>query len=149
AARRGPAAHRQSRPRSRPAAPASQARPNPPPLIAPLALPAPGTCHKSGRHAPSCRAENDMADEHVFDLDNPKLPKWVKKRALTSGGYPYDRKMGTGDYEEELDALYLELAKLQDDQAKTGRRIVMVFEGRDAAGKGGTIRRYLKNLNPR
>ena len=90
-----------------------------------------------------------MADEHVFDLDNPKLPKWVKKRALTSGGFPYDGKMGTGDYEEELDALYLELAKLQDDQAKTGRRIVMVFEGRDAAGKGGTIRRYLKNLNPR
>jgi polyphosphate kinase 2 len=90
-----------------------------------------------------------MADDHSFDLDDPKLPKWLKKRALTSGDYPYDKKMRTSAYEEELDALYLELAKLQDDQAKTGRRIVMVFEGRDAAGKGGTIRRYLKNLNPR
>ena len=91
-----------------------------------------------------------MADEQdKFDLENPKLPKWVKKRALTSGGYPYDEKLDTDTYETELNELYLELAKLQDDQGKTGRRIVMVFEGRDAAGKGGTIDTYLENLNPR
>ncbi len=53
------------------------------------------------------------------------------------------------NYERELDALYLELAKLQDHQQKSGLRVVMLFEGRDAAGKGGTIRTYLKNLNPR
>jgi polyphosphate kinase 2 (PPK2 family) len=81
-----------------------------------------------------------MADEQEkFDLENPKLPKWIKKRALTSGGFPYDEKLDDDAYETELHDLYLELAKLQDDQAKTGRRIVMVFEGRDAAGKGGTI----------
>jgi polyphosphate kinase len=91
-----------------------------------------------------------MADEQEkFDLENPKLPKWVKKRALTSGGFPYDQKIDEDEYETELHQLYLELAKLQDDQAKTGRRIVMVFEGRDAAGKGGTIDAYLENLNPR
>jgi polyphosphate kinase len=91
-----------------------------------------------------------MADEQEkFDLENPKLPKWVKKRALASGGYPYAEKLDDDAYETELNALYLELAKLQDDQAKTGRRIVMVFEGRDAAGKGGTIDTYLENLNPR
>jgi polyphosphate kinase 2 len=91
-----------------------------------------------------------MADEQEsFDLENPKLPKWVKKRALTSGGYPYAEKLEDEAYETELNALYLELAKLQDDQAKTGRRIVMVFEGRDAAGKGGTIDAYLEHLNPR
>ena len=91
-----------------------------------------------------------MADDlDKFDLENPKLPKWVKKRALTSGGYPYDEKLDDDTYETELHSLYLELAKLQDDQAKTGRRIVMVFEGRDAAGKGGTIDTYLENLNPR
>ena len=91
-----------------------------------------------------------MADEQdKFDLDNPKLPKWVKKRALTSGGHPYDEKLDDDTYETELHGLYLELAKLQDDQARTGRRIVMVFEGRDAAGKGGTIDTYLENLNPR
>ncbi len=91
-----------------------------------------------------------MADaDRQFDLDTPELPKWVKKHALASGGFPYEKKLGTGAYEAELDGLYLELAKLQDDQAKTGRRVVMLFEGRDAAGKGGTIRTYLKNLNPR
>ncbi len=91
-----------------------------------------------------------MADtDRAFDLEDPDLPKWVKKRALTSGGYPYDKKLGTGAYEAELQEVYLELAKLQEDQARTGRRIVMLFEGRDAAGKGGTIRTYLKNLNPR
>ena len=91
-----------------------------------------------------------MADEQEsFDLENPKLPKWVKKRALGSGGYPYEDKIETEDYERELDALYLELAKLQDHQQKSGMRVVMLFEGRDAAGKGGTIRTYLKNLNPR
>jgi polyphosphate kinase 2 len=91
-----------------------------------------------------------MADEQEsFDLQNPKLPKWVKKRALGSGGYPYEDKIENEDYERELDALYLELAKLQDHQQKSGMRVVMLFEGRDAAGKGGTIRTYLKNLNPR
>ena len=91
-----------------------------------------------------------MADEQKsFDLNNPKLPKWVKKRALTSGGYPYEDKIDDEAFDRELDALYLELAKLQEDQAKSGRRVLMLFEGRDAAGKGGTIRTYLKNLNPR
>jgi polyphosphate kinase len=91
-----------------------------------------------------------MADEQEsFDLQNPKLPKWVKKRALGSGGYPYEEKIEDEDYERELNALYLELAKLQDHQQKSGIRVVMLFEGRDAAGKGGTIRTYLKNLNPR
>jgi len=92
-----------------------------------------------------------MADEpqDAFDLENPKLPKWVKKRALTSGGYPYDEKLDDDAFETELNGLYLELAKLQDDQAKTGRRIVMLFEGRDAAGKGGIIKTYLQHLNPR
>ena len=62
-----------------------------------------------------------MADEQEkFDLENPKLPKWVKKRALASGGHPYDEKIDDDEYETELNALYLELAKLQDDQAKTG-----------------------------
>jgi polyphosphate kinase 2 len=89
-----------------------------------------------------------MTDDS-FDLENPLLPKWIKKRALASGGFPYDEKLDDDTYERELHQIYLELAKLQDDQSKTGRRIVMLFEGRDAAGKGGTIRTYLQHLNPR
>lgn len=90
-----------------------------------------------------------MDDVPAFDLDNPKLDKSVKHAALQSGGYPYPEKMDGDDYEKELHAAYLQLALLQEHAAKAGTRIVMVFEGRDAAGKGGTIRTYLKNLNPR
>jgi polyphosphate kinase 2 len=93
--------------------------------------------------------EEAMPDEQQFDLNDPKLPKWVKRGALASGGYPYEEKLEDDAYDRELDALYLELAKLQDHQSRSGLRVLMLFEGRDAAGKGGTIRTYLKNLNPR
>ena len=63
--------------------------------------------------------------------------------------YPYDERMPRKDYEASLAALQLELAKLQADVRETGKRIVVVFEGRDAAGKGGTIKRYTQHLNPR
>lgn len=84
-----------------------------------------------------------------FDLEDPVLPRAIKKKALSSGGYPYDEKMDRDDYEEEMLAAQRQLALLQHDQQKTGKRIVIVFEGRDAAGKGGTIATYLENLNPR
>ncbi|RYH12621.1 MAG: polyphosphate kinase 2 [Alphaproteobacteria bacterium] len=84
-----------------------------------------------------------------FDLDDPVLPRAIKKKALTSGGYPYDEKMDSDAYEVEMLATQRQLALLQADQQKTGKRIVIVFEGRDAAGKGGAIACYLDNLNPR
>ncbi len=84
-----------------------------------------------------------------FDLDNPELPKAIAENALTSGDYPYDKKQKTGLYEKTLLALQIELVKLQTHLAESGQRIVIVFEGRDAAGKGGTIKRYTENINPR
>ncbi len=60
---------------------------------------------------------------------------WVKKKTLA--------------YEQELHRLQIELAKMQSDVRQDGRRIVLVFEGRDAAGKGGTIKRFNEHLNPR
>lgn len=84
-----------------------------------------------------------------FDLDDPVLPRSIKKKALSSGGYPYDEKMDKDAYEAEMLAVQRQLALLQADQQKTGKRIVIVFEGRDAAGKGGAIATYLENLNPR
>ncbi|WP_417310760.1 polyphosphate kinase 2 [Devosia sp.] len=84
-----------------------------------------------------------------FDIDDPKLPKSIKHKALASGGYPYDEKLKRKHYEEQMHEVHLQLAKLQHDQAKTGRRVVIVFEGRDAAGKGGSIGTYLDYLNPR
>jgi polyphosphate kinase 2 len=84
-----------------------------------------------------------------FDLDDPTLPKSIKRAAMRSGGYPYDDKLESTEYETQLQHLYLQQALLQEHFAKAGNRIVIVFEGRDAAGKGGTIRTYLWNVNPR
>lgn len=84
-----------------------------------------------------------------FDIDDPILPKWIRNAALTSGGYPYDRRMDGDDYAKALRALQCQLVLLGEDMLKTGRRIIMVFEGRDAAGKGGAINAYLQHLNPR
>jgi polyphosphate kinase 2 len=91
-----------------------------------------------------------MADAFEgFDLDNPVLPRSIKKKALGSGGYPYDEKMDSDAYDAEMTEVQKQLALLQQDQATSGRRIVIVFEGRDAAGKGGSIATYLQYLNPR
>lgn len=51
--------------------------------------------------------------ERVFDIDDPELPDWIDKRALRSGGYPYDKKMPQEDYEKKLEILQIELVKLQ------------------------------------
>jgi polyphosphate kinase len=91
-----------------------------------------------------------MADRlEDFDLDDPILPKSIKRKALGSGGYPYADKLDADSFEPQMQRLQEQLAKLQADQAKTGRRVVIVFEGRDAAGKGGSIKTYLQYLNPR
>ncbi|MBO9590176.1 polyphosphate kinase 2 [Devosia sp.] len=84
-----------------------------------------------------------------FDIDNPELPSAIKKAALKSGGYPYDEKLDGDEYDTQLYALQKQLVLLQAHMAKAGERIVLVFEGRDAAGKGGTIKTILENLNPR
>lgn len=71
------------------------------------------------------------------------------KKDILSDSYPYSERMDRGDYETALEALQLELVRLQADVKETGKRVVVVFEGRDAAGKGGTISRFRMNLNPR
>lgn len=65
------------------------------------------------------------------------------------GRYPYPQKLGRGEYEAEKAALQVELLKAQHWVQETGQKIVMLFEGRDAAGKGGTIKRFTEHLNPR
>jgi polyphosphate kinase 2 len=84
-----------------------------------------------------------------FDINDPELPGWVKKNALTSGGYPYDDKKDGDAYANELETLQIELVKMQHWLQSTGRRVLILFEGRDAAGKGGTIDVFRQYLNPR
>ena len=84
-----------------------------------------------------------------FHIDDPELPKSIRKAALQSGGYPYDKKMDWDDYQKTNLELQKQLVTLQAHLAKSGERVILVFEGRDAAGKGGAIATYLENLNPR
>jgi polyphosphate kinase 2 len=84
-----------------------------------------------------------------FDLENPELPKAIKKHAMASGGYPYEDKLDGDIYEAQMYELQKQLVLLQAHLAASGERVMIVFEGRDAAGKGGTIKTYLENLNPR
>ncbi len=63
--------------------------------------------------------------------------------------YPYPQKLNREAYEARKRELQIELLKVQRWAKKTGKRIILVFEGRDAAGKGGTIKRFMEHLNPR
>ena len=63
--------------------------------------------------------------------------------------YPYDERMRRDQYEDEKRQLQIELLKLQKWTQANGLRHIMLFEGRDAAGKGGTIKRFMEHLNPR
>lgn len=72
-----------------------------------------------------------------------------KKRNILNAKYPYRVKMDTNEYEQIIFSLQIELVKMLSWIEKTGQRVAIVFEGRDAAGKGGTIKRFRENLNPR
>jgi len=70
-------------------------------------------------------------------------------RLFQYGIYPYERRISRKAYEEQKRLLQIELLKVQRWVKESGQRIVLIFEGRDAAGKGGTIKRFMEHLNPR
>ncbi|RTL00573.1 MAG: polyphosphate kinase 2 [Proteobacteria bacterium] len=73
----------------------------------------------------------------------------VLSKDWRKGGYPYLNLMSRKNYEKQKYRLQVELLKLQAWVKETGQKVVILFEGRDAAGKGGTIKRVMENLNPR
>jgi polyphosphate kinase len=85
----------------------------------------------------------------LFDINNPQLPKWIDDAKLSSGGYPYDKKLDDVSALKTLETLQIELVKLLEWMAATKARVAVVFEGRDAAGKGGTINAVREYMNPR
>jgi polyphosphate kinase len=84
-----------------------------------------------------------------FDIEAEKLPKAISDKAMQSGDFPYSDKMDEDTYLDALQKLQIELLKLQAHIQKTGQRVIIVFEGRDGAGKGGAIQRFTEHLNPR
>jgi len=75
--------------------------------------------------------------------DSALAPNW------RDGGYPYKNLLSRKTYEKQKYLLQVELLKLQSWIKESGQKLVILFEGRDAAGKGGTIKRFMEHLNPR
>ncbi len=100
-----------------------------------------------------------MTEHHHGEIEayfRDKAPEEIRKQIksadkndVLSPSYPYSDRLGRKDYESEIEDLQIELVKFQAWVKKTGQRVAILFEGRDAAGKGGTIKRFRENLNPR
>jgi len=87
--------------------------------------------------------------KNLFSLEYDEFPQELIEQTFPYGDYSFDRKMKKKKFERHLETLQIELVKLQRWVRANDERIIMVFEGRDAAGKGGTIKRFKLNLNPR
>lgn len=88
------------------------------------------------------------------ELPDPKVTSKQRSRdkirqIFENGEYPYGRKISVATYERQKAELQVELLKAQDWVKATGQKVMLLFEGRDAAGKGGAIKRFMEHLNPR
>ncbi|MFK8253630.1 polyphosphate kinase 2 [Ancylobacter terrae] len=109
-----------------------------------------GTAGKETARKAEARADEALARALAdFSFEAEQLDPVIDARAYGSGGYPYAERPKRKRYAKELLLLQIELLKLQSWVKANGERIAIVFEGRDAAGKGGTIARIIQHLNPR
>ncbi len=99
--------------------------------------------------APALKQSKSTPLPRGFSLDAKKFPKNLDDAAMTSGGYPYDKRMKREDFDSQLLKLQTELVKLQTHNLKTRGRVLILYEGRDGAGKGSCISAFIKHLNPR
>ncbi len=94
----------------------------------------------------------EVAEPFQNDTDNPAETQYdstAVRKVFETGEYPYKKKIGRKAYEKQKSELQIELLKVQEWVRATGQKIILLFEGRDAAGKGGTIKRFTEHLNPR
>ncbi|MBL9072560.1 polyphosphate kinase 2 [Tabrizicola sp.] len=95
----------------------------------------------------------DGAISRYFREGAPKEVRTAIEKAgkddILTKSYPYREEIKGKDYDARMEALQIELAKMQAGLKTSGKRLLVVFEGRDAAGKGGTIKAVTENLNPR
>ncbi len=111
--------------------------------VPPIASPVP-PANKADSNVTSAHDENRLHELAVARHDPEAI-----RRAFQTGEYPYSTKMRRRPYEKRKAELQVELLKVQRWVEETGQKIVVLFEGRDAAGKGGTIKRFMEHLNPR
>lgn len=87
--------------------------------------------------------------DNLYSLDFDEFPEGLEELTFPHGDYAFYKKMKKSKFERRLEELQIELVKLQKWVRDNDQRVAMVFEGRDAAGKGGTIKRFTANLAPR
>ncbi|UCV12333.1 polyphosphate kinase 2 [Dechloromonas denitrificans] len=93
--------------------------------------------------------KNLLKQQGILTGEQPTTPDEELAKDWRDGGYPYKNLMQRRNYERQKYRLQVELLKLQAWVKETGQKVVILFEGRDAAGKGGTIKRFMEHLNPR
>ncbi len=93
--------------------------------------------------------QNTEETQETGDDSFPTVTPDAIRAAFENGVFPYKTKMSRKEYEVQKALLQAELLKVQHWAQETGQKFVMLFEGRDAAGKGGTIKRFTEHLNPR
>ena len=93
------------------------------------------------------KISKDREDQSLADPE--MMNKLGKRKIFSDANYPYKEKMKRDEYENLKKDLQIELLKMQSWVKETGQRIIILFEGRDAAGKGGTIKRMMEHMNPR
>ncbi|MEP0941104.1 MAG: polyphosphate kinase 2 [Rhizobiaceae bacterium] len=94
-------------------------------------------------------ASSSAASQMIGKPDLPISAADQARQFFENGEYPYADKISKDDYEQQKAQLQVELLKAQDWIKATGQKVVLIFEGRDAAGKGGAIKRFMEHLNPR
>jgi len=104
---------------------------------------------EKARAALAKEKELEEAEAKAKRAKFPKVTAELIRQTFENGEYPYEGKLNRKDYEREKAKLQAELLKVQKWVKETGQKFVLLFEGRDAAGKGGTIKRFMEHLNPR
>ncbi len=105
------------------------------------------SCSSKRKNAIKTKAGSDESSTHR--LNRLRHDKEAIRRVFETGEYPYKKKIARASYERQKAELQVELLKVQEWVKETKQKIVLIFEGRDAAGKGGTIKRFTEHLNPR
>ena len=101
------------------------------------------------KEPPPAPAPEPHAPAPSHPLRRPRADSEAIRHAFESGEFPYKTRLTEKIYLKHMSSLQVELLKAQNWVKEAGQRIVVLFEGRDAAGKGGTIKRYMEHLNPR
>ncbi|UVM55650.1 polyphosphate kinase 2 [Pseudomonas sp. B21-012] len=140
----------------------STALPLPSPAAETPASPSPSPARKAATPRPrrprkpavSAAAESEISaiSQQPAALKVASAPRGSNEDSASAklpASYPYSNRMRRAEYEKAKHELQIELLKVQSWVKETGQRIVVLFEGRDAAGKGGTIKRFMEHLNPR